>query len=472
MRIRTAGPVADMAARTVATTGSARRRPGGRGGVRRRRRRPLRSTGTTSETSELDGDLHVVGEAALDELPPRHAAADRRRHVGGAGQRGQRHRRLHRQPTRHPGEARPARWPPRAGPPPTGAATRPATAHRRRSRPTGASVEPYPWRRSQRPTARALRRHAATTGSPVALAAALIAEPFGEGSTRSATTGAVRNAAGESDHGCVRGRPPAADRGDRADPRRVVGRLLTPRERVHPHAAADRHLDGGGERQHVHHHQGRADPAELGRPGQPPVEPGAGAGLGVDGRGQRLSADRSRRAVAGHREPAQTRPGRSRQPRPPSADPCPRSARRHVRSAGSADVTPAGAASSVADAAASTGTVPASATGSSAADDRPARRPPACSARGRPDGGRRSGPRAPAPAPPRRRRRARGRVAVCAVAQLVQADRNWPCTSSAPPAGSVTPIELPRHAALGAEGGERLLVSARHRHQRPGRPTR
>ena len=47
----------------------------------------------------------------------------------------------------------------------------------------------------------------------MALAAALIAEPFGEGSTRSATTGALLSAAGESDHGCsavVCRRPTAA----------------------------------------------------------------------------------------------------------------------------------------------------------------------------------------------------------------------------------------------------------------------
>ena len=42
----------------------------------------------------------------------------------------------------------------------------------------------------------------------------------------------------------LRGGLPAADRGDRADPPREVRRLLTPGTRVHPHAPADRHLDG------------------------------------------------------------------------------------------------------------------------------------------------------------------------------------------------------------------------------------
>ena len=123
--------------------------------------------------------------------PAGDAAPDRRRHVRGAGQRGERHRRLHREPARARRRGHRARWPRRAGPPPRGAATPSGHRSPAATTPTGASVEPYPWRRSQRPTARALRRHAATTGRPVALAAALIAEPFGDGSTRSATTGAL-----------------------------------------------------------------------------------------------------------------------------------------------------------------------------------------------------------------------------------------------------------------------------------------
>src|SRR5439155_9056988 len=51
--------------------------------------------------------------------------------------------------------------------------------------PIAASAAPYPRDRSQRATAGALRRHPATTGMPVAPAAAQIAEPFGDGSTRS-----------------------------------------------------------------------------------------------------------------------------------------------------------------------------------------------------------------------------------------------------------------------------------------------
>src|SRR5258705_4012039 len=43
--------------------------------------------------------------------------------------------------------------------------------------------------------------HAATTGTPVAPAAAQIAAPFGDASTRSGTAGARSNEAGDSDHG-------------------------------------------------------------------------------------------------------------------------------------------------------------------------------------------------------------------------------------------------------------------------------
>ncbi len=42
---------------------------------------------------------------------------------------------------------------------------------------------------------------AASTGVPVAPAAAQIADPFGDGRTRSATTGARTSDAGDSDHG-------------------------------------------------------------------------------------------------------------------------------------------------------------------------------------------------------------------------------------------------------------------------------
>ena len=60
---------------------------------------------------------------------------------------------------------------------------------------------PNDWPRSHCPTAHALRRQPATTGNPVAAAAAEIAEPFGDGSTRSGTTGAFASAAGDSEYG-------------------------------------------------------------------------------------------------------------------------------------------------------------------------------------------------------------------------------------------------------------------------------
>ena len=61
---------------------------------------------------------------------------------------------------------------------------------------------PYPWASSQRPTAAALRRLAATTVFSVPTTAAAMVDPLGDGITRRGVTGAVRNTAGDRDHGC------------------------------------------------------------------------------------------------------------------------------------------------------------------------------------------------------------------------------------------------------------------------------
>ncbi|GAB3948849.1 hypothetical protein GCM10027614_46660 [Micromonospora vulcania] len=117
----------------------------------------------------------------------------------------------------------------------------------------------------------------------------------------------------------LRRRPPTTDRSHRADPQRVLGCLVTPGKRVHPHATADRHLHRGGEREHVHHHQRGADPPQLGRPGQAPVEPGTGSGLAVDGGGQRLSVRQAR--ARRHRSQTRKIRRRIRTPRRPDRPP-------------------------------------------------------------------------------------------------------------------------------------------------------
>ena len=163
---------------------------------------PWRSTGTTVRHTHLDGDVHVLGEAALGQLASGDAAAYR----GGHDPECWPARRAPWPPPRtaHPARrrGRPAPRRRRVGPPPTGAASRPATAPPRRSRRSGRRLCRTPGGAANARRRGALRRHAATTGRPVALAAALMAEPLGEGRTRSATTGAVLSAAGDSDHGC------------------------------------------------------------------------------------------------------------------------------------------------------------------------------------------------------------------------------------------------------------------------------
>ena len=140
---------------------------------------------------------------------------------------------------------------------------------------TGRSGVPSPCPASQRLVAVTFRRDAARRSVWLdgVVAAAAIAEPFGDGSTRRGVNGARRSTAGDRDHGVLRGSGPAI---------RGQYRPLAPGEGRGGAAVpgvgkdADPGLDGDrdrrAERQHVHDHQACAGRGQALGAGRTPVE--------------------------------------------------------------------------------------------------------------------------------------------------------------------------------------------------------